>query len=239
MISHKHSRFSGDLTNSLARAGIPTSVINCWVRDGSASRIRSPMRLNKNTALSKTGLASEKSVSAGKKVVQTFQNSGGDFVSVSTSSCARLASVSKTRTEVSSISRIFAPWLAAPAADAPPPPLRSRPASGRPSRHCSMKETTTSLRVSTTLLSSSDSWMTLSTKGLMMSAAGFTKRAGCCMLARAPTEDWGALTALRSCSFTLAVFCFWPSEPLPPPLPPGSEPAAPAVRALTRTSLIC
>mmetsp|Transcript_93492 Transcript_93492/g.264708 ORF Transcript_93492/g.264708 Transcript_93492/m.264708 type:complete len:273 (-) Transcript_93492:375-1193(-) len=193
MISHRASRFSGDLVSSFVSDGRPTSVISCWVSGGSFSRIRSPSRLKKNTALSKMRLDSEKSVSAGKNRVQTFQNSGGDFVSVSTSSWARFASVSKTRTDVSSTSRIFCSsgGGAARLKSLPPPSVT-------PSRHCSMKETTMSLRVSTILVSSSDSWMMLETSGRMMSAAGFTKSAGCCMVARAPTEVRGAPTALSS-----------------------------------------
>mmetsp|Transcript_87667 Transcript_87667/g.265994 ORF Transcript_87667/g.265994 Transcript_87667/m.265994 type:complete len:237 (+) Transcript_87667:490-1200(+) len=194
--------------------------------------MRSPSRLNRNTALSKMWLDSEKSVSAGKKVDQTFQNSGGDFVSVSTSNCARLAKVSKTRTDVSSISRIL---CSNGSAEVRSPRLKSRPgASGTPSRHCSMNDTTTSLRVSIILDNSSDSWTMLRTRGLMISAAGFTNRAGCCIPASAPTEVCGVVTAFRSSCFPLMpVFCFSPLFSLP-----RSCVALPE-SALTRTSSMC
>mmetsp|Transcript_93372 Transcript_93372/g.264040 ORF Transcript_93372/g.264040 Transcript_93372/m.264040 type:complete len:216 (-) Transcript_93372:209-856(-) len=196
MISQRHSRFSGDLDSSFAIEGRPTSVTSCCVRGASASRMSSPSLLKRKTALSKMGLDSEKSVSAGKNVDQTFQNSGGDFVSVSTSSWARLAKFSKTRTAVSSTSRIF---CSRGGAGARSPRPRSLPgASGIPSRHCSKKETTTSFRGSIILVNSSDSWMMLRTKGRMMSAAGFTKSAGCCMPASAPTDVLGAVTAFSS-----------------------------------------
>mmetsp|Transcript_102118 Transcript_102118/g.304819 ORF Transcript_102118/g.304819 Transcript_102118/m.304819 type:complete len:285 (-) Transcript_102118:142-996(-) len=189
--------------------------MSCCVNGGSASRIRSPRRLKKKTALAKMGLDSEKSTSAGKKVDQTFQNSGGDLVSVSRRSDARLASVSKTLMEVSSISRIF---CSSGGANVRSPRLRSLEALyGIPSRHCSMKETTTSFRVSMSFASSSDSCMMLKTMGRMMSAAGFTMIGGCCMPASAPAEVCVWVTALRSAVLPVAAagFSFSPFVSLP------------------------
>mmetsp|Transcript_13759 Transcript_13759/g.39305 ORF Transcript_13759/g.39305 Transcript_13759/m.39305 type:complete len:207 (+) Transcript_13759:1067-1687(+) len=87
-----------------------------------------------------------------------------------------------------------------------------------PSRHCSMKETTTSFRVSMSFASSSDSWMMLRTMGLMMSAAGFTMSAGCCIPASAPAEVRVRVTAFRSWLLPTAAgpgFCFSPLMSLP------------------------
>mmetsp|Transcript_70258 Transcript_70258/g.206065 ORF Transcript_70258/g.206065 Transcript_70258/m.206065 type:complete len:263 (+) Transcript_70258:1275-2063(+) len=197
MISHRDSRFSGDLDSSLAMAGRPTSVMSCCVSCGSASRMRSPSLLKRKTADSKIGLDSEKSVSAGKKVEKTFQNSGGDFTRVSTRSCARFATVSKTRTATSSISRCFSG--------------EAFPASGNPPLvQWSMNATTTSFCVPITLLSSSDSCRMFMTRGLMMSAAGLTNTPGCTNAASAPTDVFGWLTALRSAAFA-GVMCLFDS----------------------------
>mmetsp|Transcript_43943 Transcript_43943/g.124140 ORF Transcript_43943/g.124140 Transcript_43943/m.124140 type:complete len:203 (-) Transcript_43943:866-1474(-) len=197
MISHMHSRFSGERASSFDKDGSPTSVIKVCVKGASASRMSWPMRLKRKTALSKTGLDSGKSVSAGKNVDHTFQNSGGDFVSVSTSSCARFANVSNTFTDVSSICRIRSLCCSC---DSP------RWSAGMPSRHCSMKETmmSFSLRASIIRFSSSDSCTMLRTSGFMMSVAGFTKSAGCWMPAKAPTEVCGSVTAFKSACFALA-----------------------------------
>mmetsp|Transcript_83667 Transcript_83667/g.218492 ORF Transcript_83667/g.218492 Transcript_83667/m.218492 type:complete len:249 (-) Transcript_83667:606-1352(-) len=168
----RSSRFSGERTSSFTREGRPTSAMSCCVSTGSDSRMWSPSRLKNFTRPSKTGLDSGKVATAGKNVAHSFQNSGGDFVSVSTSSCARLASVSKTRTETSSGTASL--W------------------------HCSTKDATRSFLGSRASPSSWHSCAMLAIKGRMMSATGFTNSECCCMVARAPEEFFeGSMASTR------------------------------------------